>query len=235
MGTRTVNNDCDLEGLSALVRGPLEQGTRAALEQHLQACPTCRRQLRRLQTVDQLLGQPAGRHPGADQLSSFAAGELEGDRLAALEQHLGSCLPCRRLAQAAEAGLQELQRLLQQQPQAHTVLVLPAAPPLRAAAAGVGLDNPAPEDRQVLQQAAGHRLVYYRQGPAGVLALFWDPGQPVHVHGCTLEHRALEPEPTEGGVIYQLGLAGELWGKTLEINLDVGDGPRPLSWTVVQA
>lgn len=235
---------CDREALSALSLGLLGDGQRRALEEHLQGCAACRDDLSWMEQVGHLLGTPAAGHPDPAELSAHAAGELEPPRQAELTGHLATCLPCRRLVQAALAGLEELHRLVdcseagvRPSPRAvHHVLTLPEPPALRAAAQDPGRHCPAPEDRRVLDEVpGGHRLVYYRRQAQGMLALFYPPGAAVEVERCALDGEALEPRLVSEGQIYALGSCGDLLrGRTVRICFSVDGEQRDLSWTLVR-
>ena len=235
---------CDREALSALSLGLLEGRRRRALAEHLQGCAACRDDLSWMEQVGHLLGAPAAGHPGPAELAAQAAGELEPEQQVEVQRHLASCLPCRRLEQAARAGLEELQRL-EADPDAgrpaipravHWVLALPEPPALRAAAQDPGLASPAPEDRRVLDEVpGGHRLVYYRRRAQGMLALFYEPGAAAEVQRCTLDGEVLEPELVPEGQIFTLGPCRDLLrGRTVRIRFSVDGELRDLSWTLVR-
>ncbi len=238
--TSSEHRSCSTHRLSELTLGRLDDGARQELERHVAACPACQEDLGWLAGVDRLLGgepRSGDQHPGSAELASHAAGELPAGRQAEVDDHLAACLPCRRLASAARAGLDELARLDDDAAEvapAHRVLALPPPPALRAAAADGAAPSPAPEDRRVLDEAHTHRLVYFRRGAVGLVGLFYEPDADVALQSCTLEGEALALEQTAQGTLAELGPAAALFGKTVGLRYVVDQQARELSWTVVR-
>ncbi len=240
---KPTRDSCDHQRLSMFTLGQLEDDQRRALEEHLEGCAACRDDLQWMEQVGDLLGSPEPGHPRAAELTAHAAGELSPGRQQEVTRHLGTCLPCKRLVNAARAGLEELRSLEGAEAEAagaagavHGVLALPAPPALRAAAHDGETASPGPRDRRVLHEGpGGHRLVYYRRQAHGVLALFYEPERAAcEVQRCSLDDEALQPEVVPEGQIFDLGLADKLWGKTVRIRFSADGRPRDLSWTVVR-
>ena len=96
----------------ALVRHVCEPSARVdpALRRHLEQCPSCADEVRRLETVRGALpvGETKGESgpgcPGDDLLAALATGELEDERRSEAMMHLASCGHCRStLASLARA------------------------------------------------------------------------------------------------------------------------------------
>jgi hypothetical protein len=87
----------------ALVRHVCEPGARVdpELARHLERCPSCADEVRRLQmvrgalTVGEAEGEPGPECLGDDALAAIAAGELEGASRSEIMMHLASCGHCR--------------------------------------------------------------------------------------------------------------------------------------------
>lgn len=184
---------------------------------------------RLLAGVDALLGEGRdGAHPTGAELVDLAAGELQPERAAQLERHLAGCSRCARSLVAARAGLAELRRLDDAPEGRHLPLPIPMpARPRAQAAGGGGEAAPAPTDRRVLlDDGAGSRLVYFRQGGRGQVGVF-GAGEA----RLTLDGKALAPaEEQKEAVIFDLGPVGRLPGATLEVER----GEVRYSFTVVE-
>ena len=87
--------------------GSLDNGERAAVEEHLATCADCRAALEQVEEV--LAGVAGSSHPAADELVRFAwAGE--GERAGAVAEHLEACPSCREAVALARESA-ELQKL----------------------------------------------------------------------------------------------------------------------------
>ncbi len=77
--------------LPALLAGSLEPVERADLEQHLEGCAACRRELTATGAVVGLFRA----HPAPEDLVDYLGKELAPERAALVAGHLGGCGPCR--------------------------------------------------------------------------------------------------------------------------------------------
>ncbi len=182
---------------------------------------------RLLAGVEAMLGGGRGEHPASGELVALAAGELESERAAELQEHLSRCEPCKGLLTGADAGLEEVRQiegeLSGDMPGRADFLPLLIEVPQRyraLAAGGTGKPAPAPEDRRVLlDQPPGLKAVYFRQAGRGRLGIFGGQEAQVALDGTTLQPEHHGAEEDGGGLIYDLGPVGELPGAKLELDL----------------
>lgn len=241
--------DCDRDGLSDLSAGLLEDQARQGIIDHIKGCQPCREELAHLQVVDRLLGPMHEDHLASSEIVAYAAGELDAEQRGKIHAHLKACSTCRELDLAARAGLEEAEKLdldLKITEQArpilapdlplHQVATIPPPPQPQALAASDEREVPLPEDRTVLvEEAEGFRVVYYRMGGRARVGLFAEEMERLEVLSCALDGRNLQPKADEpDGIVFELGPASGVLGRTLVMRIKHKDKERGYSWTFVR-
>jgi hypothetical protein len=198
-----------------------------------------------LRRVDRLLGPVRGDHPATHALTAYAAGELSATRRAALAAHLASCDECRELERGARAGLQVLSAAprtgaaapLPPDAGLHHLITIPAPPAPRAyAATAEVLEAPLPEDRTMLVDEHGLRLVYFRRGGRALLGLFSEELAALEELSCTLDGAPLEVAEREPeALIVELGAVREILGRTLVVRLTLRAREHAWTFTLVSS
>lgn len=242
---------CDPHALAGLAGGLLQERERAPLVAHLQGCSHCQREMEWHGRVDLLLGAGVEGHPATAQLSAYAAGELDAVARQALAEHLAECPACETLVRAAAAGLAEAERVEQglalleaesgrseevQAPVIHLPLPIASVAARALAAEPAVVDEaPLPEDRRVLiEEPDRFRLVYYVAAGRGQLGLFVATTDPVAL-AAVLDDDRLAPAAEEPGlVLFDLGAAAQLPGRTLAVTLSYQGSSQRHSWTFVE-
>ncbi len=180
---------------------------------------------RLLAGVEALLGRPDEDHPTGAQLVALITGELDAGRAGEVQAHVDGCHACAALLAAvgeAEQQRQQMERSLAGQAGAEGDF-LPLAVPAPGVQVALAADNagegaPLPEDRRVLLELEQGRAVLYRERGRAMLGLFGALQLRVALDG-----QALSPgEEQEEVATYDLGPAGDLPGRELELRWDAG-------------
>lgn len=239
---------CDREALLALGDRPDDVLARQALRRHLERCAACRKASFWIGTLGRLLPPIDELHPSSATLTAFVAGELAAEERARIGEHLARCPRCTLLRRGAEAGLAEVERLLaslalaeagaaslaDHETDLHLPLELPAPPLPRALAAEPALEAsaPAPEDRRLLLELDGVRVVYFRIGAEATLALFADSVAEIELD-VWLDDELRAGARQADAILVPLGAAAELGGRQLRLALRLGDRHVTRSFTLV--
>lgn len=247
--TATKGAGCDREALHAHAVGLLAPEKQQPLLDHLQTCAACREDLRWLERVDRLLGFTPDGHPSSAAIVDYALGRLDAGRRAELAAHFSSCVSCNELVEGARGGHAHIEHLERSEEAVATrsiwegqlstlqLSIVVPGPPVAVAAAADGDRTPAPvpEDRRVVvEEPDVFRVVYWREGGQGYLAVFTErPGEP-EVLGCTLDDSSLGSTPNEEGLLYDLGPVENLFGSALSLKLRLKGVERTLHFSIVE-
>lgn len=119
----------------------------------------------------QLLGPEFADEPSSAQLTAYLAGELDDEGLAREAENYLRENP--RIAERLRAALDSSEALDERAESKGRAVLTIARPPLRAAAASLKDDAlPVPDERRVLVDEGGLRVVYLREGERARLGLF---------------------------------------------------------------